>query len=119
MFKDKRKLKMYQSSWVNDRRRAFFVDKRCEVCGSSDNLQLSRLEPGLSLRGMWSWSEPRRAAVIAECRVLCHEHGKEAAARKRAARVLHGTETRYMEYACRCPACVKAASKARQERRQR
>ena len=116
MYKDEQKLKQYQSSWVGDRRKAFFVDKCCEVCGSTNNLQLSRREPGATLRGMWSWSEERRAAVIAESRVLCEQHRKEASAEKRAARMEHGTETMYMK-GCRCQPCVEAASVARQRRR--
>lgn len=113
----KENMKRLQREWLEKRRNAFFEGKCCAKCGSTQDLQLARLESGQSLRGIWSWSEARRVEVLAECQVLCGQHGKEERSLKRGARVVHGTEWMYMSRGCRCPECVQAASDARQRRR--
>ena len=101
------------------RRDAYFAGKCCAKCGAVENLQLARLTAGPPLRGIWSWAEARRAAVLAECQVLCEQHGKEDRSIRRGAVVVHGTEWMYQSRGCRCPECVEAASVARQWRRGR
>lgn len=117
--KDKEKQRQFQRDWVAKRRSDFFADKHCAKCGATENLQLSRLKSGPSLRGIWSWSAERRAEVLKQCQLLCEQHFKEDYAVKRSACVKHGTEWMYMKYRCRCEACVQAASAARQKRRGR
>lgn len=114
---DREKLREYQRVWMAQRRAEFFAGKCCVECGSIEDLQLARLESGLSLRGIWSWAAERRNKVLEQCRVLCAKHGKKDRSVRRGAVVMHGTEWMYQSRHCRCPECVAAASVARQRRR--
>lgn len=62
----------YARKWMAERRRSFFQDKKCSICASSDNLELDHIDPLTKVsHRIWSWSQPRREAEIAKCRIVC------------------------------------------------
>lgn len=62
----------YQRLWRQRRRAAYFADKACVVCGSTDNLELDHLDPTQKVsHKIWSWSEQRRLVELVKCQVLC------------------------------------------------
>lgn len=105
-----------QREWLDRRKADFFKDKSCAKCGSVENLQLARLDKtDPPLRGFHSLSKAKQATI--RYQVLCSECGKIDRLASRP--VVHGTEWKYQRDGCRCAACVKAASTARQARRNR
>lgn len=72
--------RQYQREWIARRRAAFFADKKCVRCGSTDKLELDHKDPVTKSEHLkrahtgsfWSWSQKRRDEEIAKCQVLCH-----------------------------------------------
>ncbi len=63
----------YQRHWIARRRGAFFADKVCVQCGSSERLELDHVDPATKVTSViWSWSQQRRDVELAKCQVLCH-----------------------------------------------
>lgn len=109
---DPEKQREYQRAWVAERRRHFFADKSCAVCGSSDRMELDHIDPALKIsHRIWSWSPARRAAEVEKCQVLCHAHHLEKTLSVYPARE-HGTVVMYENGGCRCAEC-RAASASR------
>jgi len=102
----------YGRKWVAQRRADFFADKKCEWCGSTDELQLHHRDPETKIASViWSWSEKRRLEEIEKCIVLCGPcHRKHHAKLKtESAWRTHGHASYYRWYGCRCDLCKKAA----------
>jgi hypothetical protein len=64
----------YQRQWIANRRAAYFIDKKCVVCGSVEKLRLHHKDRKLKVtHKVWSWSEQRRHEELAKCEVLCQQ----------------------------------------------
>lgn len=108
-YKDPAQQREFQRQWAADRRALFFSEKRCEWCGSADDLQLHHRDPNKKVsHAIWSWGEPRRLSEIEKCMVLCrncHQRAHGEARRLEAElRNPHGTYLRY-KLGCRCDFC--------------
>jgi hypothetical protein len=56
------------------RRNAFFKNKTCVRCGSTDQLELDHVDQNTKANHrIWSWSVERRNAEITKCQILCHD----------------------------------------------
>jgi hypothetical protein len=88
----------------------------CQLCASWENLEVDHRDPDDKFsHRIWSYSEEKRLAELAKCRVLCREcHVKRHAEEK----IVHGTRNRY-EMGCRCGECRIGYLKARREQRER
>jgi hypothetical protein len=81
----------------------FYADKRCEWCGSTEELQLHHVDPSQKDGEIgWSWNKERRDLEIAKCIVLCKKCHFEYHA---SINTVHGSARRY-EKGCRCEICV-------------
>lgn len=79
--------RQYQREWAAARRAAWFADKTCADCGSSDELELDHVDPQAKVsHRIWSWSAARREPELAKCEPRCHlchlERTKEQARRR-------------------------------------
>lgn len=68
----------YQREWIRARREAYFKDKSCVHCGSTEPLELDHIDPTTKLinpRNFWSMSDknPKKIEELAKCQVLCHD----------------------------------------------
>lgn len=100
-FKDAAAQREYQRQWVSRRRNAFFADKQCAWCESTERLELHHRDTSKKeAHAIWSWSAARRAAEIAKCIVLCRKCHQRA----------HG-EVRRVEAELRNPCGTMAAYK--------
>lgn len=98
----------YQRKWIAARREAFFADKACVDCGSTDRLELDHRDPSMKKTSViWSWAEVRRQEEIAKCDVRCYDCHRE---RHYALLRSHGIG-RYQS-GCRCAICKSAKSAA-------
>ena len=103
-------MKAYHKKWYNEvvkpRRKAFFFNKKCEKCGSSDELELHHVDPSTKLsHNIWSWSEESRNKEVEKCIVLCRSCHQKYHKEKN---IKHGIK-RYQK-GCRCDVCRKAKS---------
>ena len=75
MFATREQKRAYDRAWYAARRAAWFADKCCVVCGSTDRLELHHKDPAQKVsHRVWSWSQSRRDTELAKCEVRCHEH---------------------------------------------
>lgn len=73
-YKDPEQQREYQRNWMAARRNAFFHDKCCVQCGSTENLELDHIDRNEKEdHNVWSWSEERRQKELAKCQVLCYD----------------------------------------------
>lgn len=71
-YKDRAMKQLAQLRWWHARKDAWFTDKQCAVCGSSENLELDHINPFLKVsHKIWSWRIERRDEELAKCQVLC------------------------------------------------
>lgn len=120
MFKDPARKNEYSRLWIASRRAAFFADKVCARCGSSERLQLHHRNKDTKVHSeVWSWSPTRAATEIAKCDILCDPCHRKHHAEERRARIQHGTYAGYDTLMCRCEKCRRASSEYRQQLRQR
>jgi len=75
----KEKRREYGRAWMRKRREAWFKDKTCSSCGSSDRLEIHHPDPEKKIsHRVWSWSKQRRDKELSKCIVLCEIcHKKE------------------------------------------
>lgn len=70
--------RLYQRSW-KARRRAEWITAQgahCKNCGSTDELEVDHIDPALKTvnpTDIWSMSQHRREAELANCQVLCKD----------------------------------------------
>lgn len=102
-------MRQYKREWVARRRAAWFADKCCAGCGSTDQLELDHKDPSMKLsNAIWSWSASRREAELAKCQVLCRGcHQRKTVGEMFRPRV-HGTVAMYKRGKCRCRLCREA-----------
>lgn len=111
----------YQRKWVAKRRAEFFTDKSCEVCGSTESLELDHINPEEKIsHNIWSWKESRRIEELAKCQVLCKAHHASKSLTDIQNRIgkpilQHGTAVMYDKHECRCSEC-RAASTIKRRR---
>jgi hypothetical protein len=80
-YKDPEQQREYQRQWVAARRAAWFEGKACELCGSTEGLQLDHRDPATKVsHRIWAWSKARREAELVKCRVLCGPHHRAKSA---------------------------------------
>ena len=106
-YSDREKRRQYAREWLAKRRAAYFADKRCARCGSTENLELDHIDPtGKVSHKIWSWSTERRAAELAKCQVLCRGcHQEKSWAEAGVVPYRHGTNTTYRKRGCKCEEC--------------
>jgi len=108
-YKDREAKRRHAREWVRTRRAAWFADKRCAHCGSTERLELDHIDPTQKVsHRIWTWSRSRLAAETVKCQVLCENCHKVKTYGVPAASRPHGTLGRYKEGRCRCVACRKA-----------
>ena len=71
------KKRQYQREWTRARRSAYFTNKSCVQCGSTEQLELDHKIPEDKLfnpTALWSMadSNPNKIAELLKCQVLCH-----------------------------------------------
>jgi hypothetical protein len=111
-YKDPVRQREYNKKWIAARRKAFFEDKVCIQCGTSEELELDHIDPAFKIdHRIWSWSQERRQAEIAKCQILCHKcHLVKSLANDIPAYIngfKHGTPSMYQVHKCRCDLCCK------------
>lgn len=110
-------LRTYQNRWMARRRAEFLAGKGCAFCGSSERLEVDHIDPAQKTEHkIWSWSDERRAAELAKCRILCHDCHVKRHADDRRKPLVHGTANAYAKKRCRCAEC-RAWNAARVTRR--
>lgn len=111
----------YHREWMRKRRASWFAGQSCAKCGLTDRLQLDHVNPAeKTSHRIWSWSEPKRAAELMKCQVLCYAcHRIKTDATDRASKAEHGTRAKYKsDSACRCDACRAANAFYEHQRRE-
>lgn len=99
-------LRDYARAWIAARRSAYFKGKACVACGSERDLELDHIDPVEKVDShIWSWSEERRLAEIAKCRVLCSSCHTRRHADENRKPLVHGTSNAYRRKGCRCEQC--------------
>lgn len=102
-YSDPARQRAYQREWMARRRAAWFADKHCVVCGSTDDLEVDHRDPAQKVdHKVWSWSATRRDAELVKCDVKCAKHHRRRHADERI--VPHGARG-YRHRGCRCDVC--------------
>lgn len=113
--RDPERQREYQRRWVAARRRAYFEDKACATCPSTERLQLHHIDPEeKEHHAIWTWARERFEAEVAKCVVLCADCHRTFHAIDQ---MRHGRK-RYQR-GCRCQVCraAKADDNHRNRRR--
>jgi hypothetical protein len=90
-------------------RRAIWIEVHgpCKVCGSTEQLRVGPIDPSVKLaHAFWSWSDEKRSAELAKCRVLCISCLQKQV---RSAKPLKHGITSYRS-GCRCAVCRMAGA---------
>lgn len=105
------KKREYSRIWVADRRKSFFVGKKCNKCGSIESLELHHVDPKNKVaNSIWSWSKQRREDEIKKCIVLCNICHRKETLKQLSVPIIHGTHNCYASSKCRCLLCKNAQS---------
>lgn len=98
----------YSRLWIKERRRLFFSDKFCSLCGSFYSLELHHNDPKKKVsHKIFSWSKERRNEEIRKCSIvcrLCHE-AISICERRSSIGMDHGSRWMYKTKKCRCFLC--------------
>lgn len=73
-YRNARKQRAYQRRWYAERRAAWIAAQggACGRCGRTCQLEVDHIDPTRKLsHRVWSWSDARRTAELANCQVLC------------------------------------------------
>ena len=98
----------YDRLWVAKRRAAFFADKSCTFCKSTNSLEIHHIDPSTKIaNSIWSWSQERRDIELTKCIILCYTCHKEETRKQKTINHIHGTLRRYNK-GCRCEECYEA-----------
>lgn len=104
-YKDKQKQREYCRLWMSKRREEFFKDKFCQLCGSTESLELHHLNPKeKENHRIWSWSEKRRNEELKKCVVWCERCHIKYHSEKQKKPITHGISGGYAR-GCRCNLC--------------
>lgn len=118
-YKDRDKQRAFQREWIKRRRAEWFAaNGPCAQCGTIEDLIAASPKPNKPVpHRVWTYSEKRRDAVLAECVVLCRKCYLE----RRWPAPEHGTLARYESrvHGCRCEKCRAARNRSEQARRKR
>jgi hypothetical protein len=108
----------YQKVWLQNRKAAFFENKKCRNCKAEHGLELSfGHEHRKYCHSIFSFSKENFKAFAKKGRVLC-----TACRKKRTARLnkpKHGFIARYQNYGCRCKSCREAKAAYEKHRSKR
>lgn len=109
-YRDPAKKRACQVALLKARRQAWLqANGPCRQCGSSEALEVDHVDPANKVtHRIWSWSQPRREAELANCQVLCASchKGKTLAFLRKP--IVHGTRHAYSRAGCRCRDCRSA-----------
>jgi hypothetical protein len=107
----------YARKWMAARRAAWFADKKCVECGTTQELELHHIDPSTKISHcVWSWAQERREAELAKCEVRCVDHHMDRTRRQLSIPLVHGTASGYSKW-CRCKPCTDAHAAERAEYR--
>ena len=103
----------YQNKWKAARRTAWFKDKACIKCGSTEKLENHHRDRTTKIASdVWNWSQERRDAELSKCDVLCKGCHREITSEQNKqdfstplAEKKHGTDNTYNRHRCRCELC--------------
>jgi 5-methylcytosine-specific restriction endonuclease McrA len=110
--------KEYGRVWIANRRKEFFKDKKCENCGSTENLEPHHINPELKKdHKIWSWSEKRRNEELKKCKILCQSCHKIETKEWYKKNRKHGRS--WYNHGCRCPICFSAQQEHNRQRRKK
>src|ERR1035437_10787205 len=103
-YKSTEERREYARLWIARRRAAWFEDKTCVVCGSTESLELHHVDPSKKVsHRVWSWSKIRRDAELAKCEVRCENHHKKITAEIHLPdAATHGSSMFWNWKKCRC-----------------
>lgn len=103
-------LRIYQRKWIAARRKLFMHGRVCQRCGSSENMEIHHRDPGTKIEHrIWSWSIKRIIEELKKCDFLCRScHWEETKKERKYLGQIHGTNTSYNAYKCRCQPCKTA-----------
>lgn len=91
-YKDKNKQREYQRLWLQKRKKDFYKNKCCVVCGAKDKLELDHINPADKVtHRVWSMSETNRKLEVNKCQVLCKACHLEKTLRQRRERKLNAS----------------------------
>lgn len=102
----------YQRRWRQGRRDAWFENRSCLDCGSTESLELDHIDRTIKEdHNVWSWSLERREVELKKCVARCKDCHRKRTTRQRLRdaeeRNPCGTRACYNR-GCRCDACKKA-----------
>ena len=105
-------MRRYHKQWYKDvmvvRRKAWFKENGpCVDCGTWENLELDHEDPATKVdHAVWSWSQTRRLAELAKCKVRCHRcHARKSHRENLARDIWKGKRKTVMEEKARCSKC--------------
>lgn len=82
-------MRAYKREWIAARRAAYFADKCCAQCGSTERLELDHIVPSTKEHhAIWSWSKSRRDAELLKCQPLCHDCRQRKTSAENSARMM-------------------------------
>lgn len=104
-YKDRSKQRKYQLDFVVRRRREYFKDQKCLICGSLKKLVLHHMVPSeKNSHKIWSWRKERREEELKKCIILCDNCHKEIHGKYKNEE-WHGKRHGYEVKKCRCLKC--------------
>jgi hypothetical protein len=69
---DRERMRQAQRDWMRNRRRDFLAGLTCELCPSTDRLEIHHRDRANKVsHRIWSWTLERRRAELAKCQILC------------------------------------------------
>lgn len=113
------KKREYSREWVARRRREYFKDKTCLLCGSIDDLEIHHRDPSNKVsNSIWSWRIDRRDVELLKCDILCGDCHKVETKKYLSRPMVHGTWTVWKR-GCRCGQCSRFHVDAKRAQRLR
>lgn len=106
-YKDKLLQRKYQREWIKQRRETYLKDKKCEKCGSHDELEIDHIDRTKKWsHRLWSYSHKIIIEELEKCQILCRMcHILKSVAELGYYYKKHGTRSMYRAHKCRCVKC--------------